>query len=189
MGLSPVRTVFRDVRVFDSRAGRVTGPQDVLVEGNTIRSLSPVAASAEDGATVIDGGRRTLMPGLIDAHWHSAFAAVPLQVAMTADPAYMHLVAGKTATETLLRGFTTVRDCGGPAFGLKRAIDEGVLPGPRIYPVGGDDLADRRPRRLPASATRSRAASVRHASATRSWSARPGSPTGSTRCCAPRASS
>ena len=65
--------------MFDSRAGRVTGPQDVLVEGNTIRSVGPPAASppAEgEGVTVIDGGRRTLMPGLIDAHWHAAFASV-----------------------------------------------------------------------------------------------------------------
>jgi imidazolonepropionase-like amidohydrolase len=131
--------LFRDVRVFDSRAGRVIEPQDVLVEGGTIRSVVPSAATPpvfEDGTTVIEGGRRTLMPGLIDAHWHTAFAAVPLQVAMTADPAYIHLVAGRTATETLLRGFTTVRDCGGPAFGLNRAIDAGVLPGPRIFPSG-----------------------------------------------------
>jgi imidazolonepropionase-like amidohydrolase len=113
----------------------MTEPHDVLVEGNTIRSMAP-SIGAEQGTTVIDGGRRTLMPGLIDAHWHCAFAAVPLQVAMTADPAYIHLVAGKTATETLLRGFTTVRDCGGPVFGLKRAIDTGVLPGPRIFPSG-----------------------------------------------------
>jgi imidazolonepropionase-like amidohydrolase len=136
---APARTLFRDVCVFDSRAGRVTGVQDVLVEGNAIRSLAPAAPSprpGEEATTVIDGGRRTLMPGLIDAHWHSALAAVPLQVAMTADPAFIHLVAGKTATETLLRGFTTVRDCGGPVFGLKRAIDAGVLLGPRIFPSG-----------------------------------------------------
>jgi imidazolonepropionase-like amidohydrolase len=138
MDASVARTLFRDVRVFDSRAGRVTGPQDVLVEGNTIRSMAPPGAApdAGPGTVVIEGNQRTLMPGLIDAHWHSAFAAVPLQVAMTADPAYIHLVAGRTATETLLRGFTTVRDCGGPVFGLKRAIDAGVLPGPRIFPSG-----------------------------------------------------
>ncbi len=49
---------------------------------------------------------------------------------------YANLVAGAEATDTLLRGFTTVRDVGGPAFGLKRAIDEGVVAGPRIYPSG-----------------------------------------------------
>ena len=45
-------------------------------------------------------------------------------------------MAGAEATDTLMRGFTTVRDLGGPAFGLKRAIDEGVVAGPRIYPSG-----------------------------------------------------
>jgi imidazolonepropionase-like amidohydrolase len=45
-------------------------------------------------------------------------------------------MAGAEATDTLMREFTTVRDLGGPAFGLKRAIDEGIVPGPRIYPSG-----------------------------------------------------
>jgi imidazolonepropionase-like amidohydrolase len=58
-------------------------------------------------------------------------------VALTADPGYLHLVAGRNAEATLLRGFTTVRDVGGPTFGLKRAIDEGLIHGPRIYPSGG----------------------------------------------------
>src|SRR5262249_35209733 len=49
---------------------------------------------------------------------------------------YGNLVAGAEATDTLLRGFTTVRDVGGPVFELKRAIDEGVVVGPRIYPSG-----------------------------------------------------
>lgn len=137
---STARTLFRDVLVFDSRAGRLTKSQDVLVEGNTIRSVVPTGQSAgsdDRGRTVFDcGGDRTLIPGLIDAHWHCAFAAIPQMVAMLADPGYVHLVAGKAATATLLRGFTTVRDCGGPTFGLKQAIDTGVLPGPRIFPSG-----------------------------------------------------
>ncbi|MDO9173231.1 MAG: amidohydrolase family protein, partial [Actinomycetota bacterium] len=84
----------------------------------------------------IDGGGRVLMPGLIDAHWHSAFAALPVSALLTADIGYVHLVAGRTAEQTLLRGFTTVRDAGGPTFGVKRAIDEGIISGPRIYPAG-----------------------------------------------------
>jgi imidazolonepropionase-like amidohydrolase len=55
---------------------------------------------------------------------------------MVADAGYSNLVAGAEATDTLLRGFTTVRDLGGPTFGLKRAIDEGVVAGPRIFPSG-----------------------------------------------------
>ena len=52
------------------------------------------------------------------------------------DVGYNNLVAGDEATDTLTRGFTTVRDVGGPVFGLKRAIDEGIIEGPRIYPSG-----------------------------------------------------
>src|SRR5215813_8076200 len=56
--------------------------------------------------------------------------------ALAADVGYTNLVAGAEAMDTLLRGFTTVRDLGGPTFGLKRAIDEGILAGPRIFPSG-----------------------------------------------------
>ena len=76
------------------------------------------------------------MPGLIDAHWHSFMAATPQTLIMTADISYLHLLAARQAEATLMRGFTTVRDLGGPVFGLKRAIDEGVMVGPRIYPCG-----------------------------------------------------
>lgn len=138
--------VFRDVRAFPGSGDRLLSPQDVTVDGSTIREIRPTDAAipaqpARDPGlgsetTLIDGRGRTLMPGLIDAHWHAAFAAVPAAVAVTADPYYVLLVAAPQATATLLRGFTTVRDCGGPTFGLKRAIDEGVLPGPRIHPSG-----------------------------------------------------
>jgi imidazolonepropionase-like amidohydrolase len=74
------------------------------------------------------------MPGLIDAHWHAFMAATPQTLLMTADVSYLHLLAARQAQATLMRGFTTVRDLGGPVFGLKRAIDEGVMIGPRIYP-------------------------------------------------------
>lgn len=76
------------------------------------------------------------MPGMIDAHWNSILAAIPQMVAMTSDVAYIHLVAAEEAQRTLMRGFTTIRDVGGPSFALKRAIDEGRVAGPRIYPSG-----------------------------------------------------
>jgi imidazolonepropionase-like amidohydrolase len=76
------------------------------------------------------------MPGLIDAHWHTMFVRPSVPQLLTADVGYLNLVAGAEATATLMRGFTTVRDMGGPSFGLKRAIDEGVLAGPRIFPSG-----------------------------------------------------
>ena len=128
--------LFRDVRIFDGVSSTLAAPSSVLVSGNTIATISEEPIEPPSGATVIDGGGRTLMPGLIDAHWHAMLAAIPLAVVRVADLGYINLVAGKVAAETLLRGFTTVRDVGGPVFGLKRAIDEGVLAGPRIYPSG-----------------------------------------------------
>jgi imidazolonepropionase-like amidohydrolase len=138
MSVEPAATVFRRVRVFDGRNSALSGPVDVVVRGSTIESVGPAAepGSAGPEGRVIDGAGRVLMPGLIDAHWHATLAAVPVQVAMTADVGYLHLVAAREAERTLLRGFTSVRDAGGPSFALKRAIDEGLVAGPRIYPCG-----------------------------------------------------
>jgi imidazolonepropionase-like amidohydrolase len=55
---------------------------------------------------------------------------------ITSDIGYTNLLAGAEATATLMRGFTTVRDMGGPIFALKRAVDDGIVTGPRIYPSG-----------------------------------------------------
>jgi imidazolonepropionase-like amidohydrolase len=131
-------TLFLNVRVFDGKSGTLSPPSSVQVKGNTIErvSTSPIDASALKDVTVINGGGRVLMPGLIDAHWHSFMASVPQMLLMTADPSYLHLLAARQAEATLMRGFTTVRDMGGPVFGLKRAIDEGAIIGPRIYPSG-----------------------------------------------------
>jgi imidazolonepropionase-like amidohydrolase len=77
-----------------------------------------------------------MMPGLIDAHWHSIFAALPVSALFSADIGYIFLAASAAAERTLMRGFTTVRDLGGPSFALKQAIDDGLAVGPRIYPSG-----------------------------------------------------
>src|SRR4029077_12326499 len=96
----------------------------------------PITVDANANVQVVAGNGRVLMPGLIDAHWHSFMAATPQLVLMTSEPSYLHLLAARQAEATLMSGFTTVRDLGGPVFGLKRAIDEGVMVGPRIYPSG-----------------------------------------------------
>ncbi|KRA83257.1 hydrolase [Altererythrobacter sp. Root672] len=129
-------TLFQNVRIFDGTGSSLSGPSNVLVRGHTIERISTGAIEAEPGATVIDGGGRTLMPGLIDAHWHTMLIrGNPIQM-MADDVGYTNIVAADEATDTLMRGFTTVRDVGGPAFSLKRAIDEGLIDGPRIYPSG-----------------------------------------------------
>ena len=127
-------TLFQNVRIFDGRSAALSPPSNVLVKGNIIERISSEPIPVD---SVIAGNARTLMPGLIDAHWHAIMASVPQLVVMTADPNYLlQLLAARQAAATLMRGFTTVRDLGGPAFGLKRAIDEGVVVGPRIYPSG-----------------------------------------------------
>jgi imidazolonepropionase-like amidohydrolase len=131
----PSATLFKDVKVFDGKSDKLTASTSVLVVGNKIEKIGGDIAAPEK-ATVIDAEGRTLMPGLIDAHWHAMLVRPTPAEAVTWDAGYANLVAGAEATDTLLRGFTTVRDVGGPVFGLKRAVDEGVVAGPRIYPSG-----------------------------------------------------
>ena len=134
---APGGVVFENVRVLDA-TGRLSAASNVLVSGNVIKSISTAPIADPAGTTVqrIRGNGRTLMPGLIDNHWHTMLASPPLPVALTADEIYLGLIGGIEATNTLMRGFTTVRDVGGSSFGLKRAIDERRLPGPRIFPSG-----------------------------------------------------
>jgi imidazolonepropionase-like amidohydrolase len=137
---TPKKTVklFHNVRIFDGKTDAISAPSDVLIRGNKIESISTQAIqiSRDGDAQIIEGGGRVLMPGLIDAHWHSFMAATAQPLLLAADPSYLHLLASRQATAILMRGFTTVRDMGGPVFGLKRAIDDGTISGPRIYPSG-----------------------------------------------------
>ncbi len=126
--------VFDNVRIFDGAA--LTEPMNVLVEGNKIARISAEPISTDAAATRIAGDGRTLMPGLIDAHWHTFMVRPSMMMASTAPFPFITLLAGAEAESTLMRGFTSVRDLGGPAFGLKMAIDRGVMPGPRIWPSG-----------------------------------------------------
>src|ERR1700737_2373576 len=131
-------TLFQNVRIFDGKSAALSAPSNVLVRGNTIErvSASPITVDTNANVRVIAASGRVLMPGLIDGHWHAFMAAIPMQLLITSPFSYLHLFAAREAAATLMRGFTTVRDCGGPVFGLKRAIDEGVTIGPRIYPSG-----------------------------------------------------
>jgi imidazolonepropionase-like amidohydrolase len=130
--------VFENVRIFDGTHPQLSASSSVLIRGNVIEKISTGSIPTDRSADtkIIAGGGRVLMPGLIDAHWHATMVrATPAQL-LSSDLGYTTLLAGAEATATLMRGFTSIRDMGGPAFALKRAIDEGVLPGPRIYPSG-----------------------------------------------------
>jgi imidazolonepropionase-like amidohydrolase len=130
--------LFENVRIFDGRSDTLSTSMNVLVRGNTIDKISkdPIPTDHRANTRIIAGGGRTLMPGLIDMHWHAMLVRPTIATLLAGDLGYLNLMAGAEAADTLMRGFTTVRDVGGPAFGLKRAIDGGIVPGPRIYPSG-----------------------------------------------------
>lgn len=134
----PAGVLFENVRIFDGVSDRLSAPSNVLVVGNMIKTISSASIDAPPGIllTRLQGGGRTLMPGLIDAHTHIMFATVPLQAALTSDLGFLSVAAAKAATDMLLRGFTSIRDLGGPVFGLKRGVDLGLVAGPRIWPSG-----------------------------------------------------
>ncbi len=131
-------TVFENVRIFNGMSGQPAGPSHVLVRGNRIERIStaPIPTDRRADTVVVDGAGRTLMPGLIDMHWHATLVRPTPAEMLMGDMGHLMLKAGAEATDTLMRGFTTVRDLGGPTFGLKRAIDEGTVIGPRIFPSG-----------------------------------------------------
>jgi imidazolonepropionase-like amidohydrolase len=134
---APAETLFRNVRVLDVVGGRLGSVTSVLVRGNVIAAIGP-DASGGPGAVVIDGQGRTLMPGLIDMHYHITFGSLSFDALNSPQttPEQAAAAAAASAGQTVLRGFTTVRDVGGPIFPLKRAIDAGKTPGPRVWPSG-----------------------------------------------------
>ena len=131
-------TLIENVRIFDGTHPSLSAPSNVLVRGNIIEKIStgPIPTDRRADTQIIAGGGRVLMPGLSDVHWHATMVRSTPPQLLSSGIGYNTLLAGAEATATLLRGFTSVRDMGGPAFDLKRAIDEGVLPGPRIFPSG-----------------------------------------------------
>ena len=131
---TPAEILFTNVRVFDGRSASLSALTSVLIRGNTIAAIGASAQSSN--AKVIDGAGRTLMPGLIDAHAHMMFNSLSQFAIMSSDIGFVNLASGKAATAMLLRGYTSVRDLGGPSFGLKKALDLGMVAGPRIWPSG-----------------------------------------------------
>jgi imidazolonepropionase-like amidohydrolase len=128
--------VVTNFKLFDGKSPSLRGGQSLLIENGRIRDVAGAGQGAPEGARPIDCGGRVLMPGLIDAHWHVMFTGLNPAQLMTADIGFIFLTASAQAERTLMRGYTTVRDLGGPSFPLKKAIDSGLAVGPRIYPCG-----------------------------------------------------
>jgi imidazolonepropionase-like amidohydrolase len=130
----PTQVLFTNVNVFDGHAEELAVGMNVLVEDKLIKQVSEESISAP-GATVIDGGGRTLLPGFIEAHAHLMLMG-PSLPAMEGNTTWEDFAihGTKMAEMYLMQGFTTVRDAGGSNAGLRRAIDSGMIVGPRFYP-------------------------------------------------------
>lgn len=128
----------RAARLLDVESGQIVTNAVVVIEGDRIKS---VGGAVPPGAQTIDLGDVTLLPGLIDLHTHLAYDIEGDWVhrVVKETPADDALRGARNARRTLLAGFTTVRDIGSRGFvdvSLKRAIEAGLIEGPRIVPVG-----------------------------------------------------
>jgi imidazolonepropionase-like amidohydrolase len=128
------KILITDVNIFDGNSERLALSMSVLIEGNKISKIAKTIPASDD-MKVIEGGGRTLMPGFIDIHAHLQLNVGALKT-MFATTDYLGALALYEANNTLMRGFTSMRDVGGSVFGVKRAIDEGYFPGPRLYASG-----------------------------------------------------
>lgn len=130
----PQTIAVRAGRLFDPKSGQIMANQVVLIQGERITQVGPPASvSIPSGARVIDLTRATVLPGLIDGHVHLTDASIGLQ--------HQVLVALHSATESLKAGYTTLVVQGSHGGGyadveLKRAIDSGLVQGPRLRPAG-----------------------------------------------------
>ncbi|MFO7743771.1 MAG: amidohydrolase family protein [Psychroflexus sp.] len=135
--LAQQTTLINNVEIFNGKDQK-TFKANVLIIDNSINKISknPIATDKSGNTQIIDGNGKFLMPGLIDAHYHTMFASLPQMVLLSSDIGFVNLAAAKNAENLLMNGYTSVRDLGGPVFGLKKAIDKGVSKGPRIWPSG-----------------------------------------------------
>jgi imidazolonepropionase-like amidohydrolase len=142
--------LFRNLRLLDPNWDEARPGHEVLVEGDLIKEVSdrPIAAA---GATAIDCGGRTLMPGLIDCHVHVFLVEVSFFKLESMPLTLLTAKAADLMRGMIDRGFTTVRDTGGADWGIKTAVESGLIAGPRLFisgraigPTGGHSDGRRR---------------------------------------------
>ncbi|MEN9684490.1 MAG: hypothetical protein RLZZ28_276 [Bacteroidota bacterium] len=129
--------LINNVQIFNGRDEKtITG--NLLIVNNLISKIStePIATNKSGNTKIIDGKGKFLMPGLIDAHMHEVMSGSTLAQMQEGDIGAAFIRAGVEAGNILFRGYTSIRDLGGPSFGVKQTIDAGVIAGPRIWPSG-----------------------------------------------------
>jgi imidazolonepropionase-like amidohydrolase len=129
------RIVFRNFDLLDPVAGILKSGYGVIVDGNIITEVGKGIVGSKDDTT-IDLGGRTLMPGLIDVHQHTAIGGEGLPVAPRMLPSLITAYASRMLKGFLSRGFTTLRDAGGADFGHKQAVELQLFTGPRLFVSG-----------------------------------------------------
>ncbi len=128
------KILITNASIFDGHSAELIEGSDILIEDELIALMAPGIPAAD--ALVIDAAGRTMIPGLLDAHTHLAIVDSPETTIFKNHWGFNGALATVAAERMLLRGFTSVRDLGGPVTGLKQAIDQGWVPGPRILPSG-----------------------------------------------------
>lgn len=144
----PARVWIQNARLIDG-TGAPARDGDVLIEGQTIVHVGPLSAGdAPSGADtqVVDVAGRTLIPGLVEAHIHLSYNNVKViaDLDLNCPPEYSTLVSARNAELALSHGYTAARSAGsvhGVDVALKRAIDEGLYPGPRLLAASRDIVA------------------------------------------------
>jgi imidazolonepropionase-like amidohydrolase len=127
--------LFKNFEMLDPEHDELRGGHELLVEGERIKEISAKPIKTQ-GASVIDCGKRTLMPGLIDSHVHVVLSEVSIPRLENVPLTLMTARAAVLMRGMLDRGFTSVRDTGGADWGLKEATDKWLLPGPRLFIAG-----------------------------------------------------
>lgn len=136
--------LLRNVRIVDGRGGDPVPHGSVAVQGNRLSYVGSMAGapSPAAGTTVLDGGGRTVIPGLIDCHTHITIDEMdvvsPRRVYLEGELLGI-LQAAARGQKCLENGITTLRDCNAPGvgtFALRKAFDRGILPGPRLFLSG-----------------------------------------------------
>ena len=136
---APKQVLFTNVNVFDGFGPELQMGMNVLVEDNYIKEVSAEAIDAP-GATVINGAGRTMTPGFIDMHQHVMLNPPEGTAAYQTrwdDAAGGAMAIHHMNVNMLQKGITTIRDIAGDPLDIAKAIDMGLLPGPRVYSSGG----------------------------------------------------
>ncbi len=143
-----MRTYLKNARLIDGKGAPAVASAALVIEGDTIVHAGPLPAADAPGsdARVVDVAGKTVIPGLVEAHIHLSYNNVKAiaDLDLNCPPEYSTLVSAKNAELALQCGYTAARSAGSVHavdVALKRAINEGLYPGPRLLAAGRDICA------------------------------------------------